>query len=71
VPNALHIICNAMTDPSGKETLASEPAVADSVAQLVLNAYDALPKRGKPAVRDNGVPERTILAAVVAQRQGT
>lgn len=45
-------------------------SVADAVAALVLKTYIALPNNGKPALRSNGVPEWTVLAAVVCKCQG-
>jgi tRNA-specific adenosine deaminase 1 len=47
-----------------------KPSLADLVAALVLKTYIALPNNGKPAVRSNGVPEWTVLAAVVCEHQG-
>jgi tRNA-specific adenosine deaminase 1 len=46
------------------------PSLADNVAQLVLDSYNSLANRGKPIVRSNGVPEWTVLAAIVAQAEG-
>lgn len=37
---------------------------AESVVEATLKSYAALPKHGKPSVRDNGVPEWTILASI-------
>ena len=46
------------------------PSLADSAAGLVLDTYDSLPKTGKPSVRSNGIVEWTIIAGLVAQREG-
>ncbi|WOO81519.1 tRNA-specific adenosine deaminase TAD1 [Vanrija pseudolonga] len=42
--------------------------IAEQVVQAAQGAYAALPKHGKPIVRDNGVAEWTILAAIVLVR---
>ena len=47
-----------------------QPSLADRVATLVLETYTALPSDGKPALRSNAVPEWTVLAGMVCQRQG-
>jgi tRNA-specific adenosine deaminase 1 len=51
-------------DSSGAGTLA-ERVVAETLA-----AYAALPAHGKPAVRDNGVREWTVLASMSLTRSG-
>jgi len=48
----------------------AQGSVADAVAALVLKTYVALPNNGKPALRSNGLPEWTVLAAVVCKCQG-
>jgi hypothetical protein len=47
------------------------PRLAETVARLVCETYEALQPTGKPAVRSNGMAEWTILAGIVVQRQGT
>ncbi|TXT15811.1 hypothetical protein VHUM_00314 [Vanrija humicola] len=44
--------------------------IADTVVQATHDAYAALPKHGKPIVRDNGVAEWTILAAIALVQPG-
>lgn len=44
--------------------------IADAVTALALKTYTSLPKNGKPALRSNGVPEWTVLAGIVCQRDG-
>jgi tRNA-specific adenosine deaminase 1 len=41
---------------------------ADDVVRCCLEVYDSLHRKGKPLVRDNGVPEWTCLAAFVLSR---
>jgi tRNA-specific adenosine deaminase 1 len=53
-----------------KGTAEDMPSLTEGVARLVLETYEALHSVGKPAVRSNGIPEWTILAGVVVQRQG-
>ncbi|BFZ63739.1 hypothetical protein YB2330_004871 [Saitoella coloradoensis] len=42
---------------------------AENVASAILTTYDTLPKRGKPATRDDGTEEWTILAGVVLREE--
>jgi hypothetical protein len=53
-----------------KGTADDMPSLKEGVARLVWETYEALNNVGKPAVRSNGIPEWTILAGVVVQRQG-
>jgi hypothetical protein len=48
----------------------ARPCVADVVAQLVRDMFESLSKVGKPVIRSNGIPEWTILAGIVVERQG-
>jgi hypothetical protein len=47
------------------------PSLAENVARLACETYEALQPTGKPAIRSNGIAEWTILAGIVVQRQGT
>ncbi|OXG77619.1 tRNA-specific adenosine deaminase 1 [Cryptococcus neoformans Gb118] len=38
--------------------------LSDRIAQSSISLYETLPKHGKPNVRDNGVPEWTILSVI-------
>ncbi|KIR31668.1 tRNA-specific adenosine deaminase 1 [Cryptococcus deuterogattii MMRL2647] len=38
--------------------------LSDQIAQCSISLYETLPKHGKPTVRDNGVPEWTILSVM-------
>lgn len=38
--------------------------LSDRIAQSSISLYETLPKHGKPSVRDNGVPEWTILSVI-------
>lgn len=38
--------------------------LSDRIAQSSISLYESLPKHGKPTVRDNGVPEWTILSVI-------
>lgn len=40
-------------------------ALADRIAQLAITTYTSLPRNLKPTVRSNGVPEWTILSAII------
>jgi len=42
-------------------------AAADEIASLVLEQFDRLPPKRKPAVRDNGIHEWVPLSAIVAE----
>lgn len=42
-------------------------ATADEIAALVLEQFDRLPQKRKPAVRDNGIHEWVPLSAIVAE----
>ena len=42
-------------------------AAADVIASLVLEQFDRLPQKRKPAVRDNGIHEWVPLSAIVAE----
>jgi tRNA-specific adenosine deaminase 1 len=42
-------------------------AVADEIASLVLEQFDRLPQKRKPAVRDNGIHEWVPLSAIVVE----
>lgn len=39
-------------------------SLADTVVTTTLDTYARLPRHGKPTVRDNGIPEWTILASI-------
>ena len=41
-----------------------QPTLADRVVRTTFEAYEKLPKHGKPITRANGVPEWTILASI-------
>ncbi|ODQ50880.1 hypothetical protein SAICODRAFT_165211 [Saitoella complicata NRRL Y-17804] len=41
---------------------------AENVVSTILTTYNTLPKRGKPATRDDGTEEWTILAGVVLRK---
>ncbi|OIW31371.1 adenosine-deaminase domain-containing protein [Coniochaeta ligniaria NRRL 30616] len=46
-------------------------AAADEIASLVLEQFDRLPTKRKPAVRDNGIHEWVPLSAIVAEADGS
>ena len=40
---------------------------ADEIASLVLEQFDRLPQKRKPAVRDNGIHEWVPMSGIVAE----
>lgn len=42
----------------------------DEIARTSIELYNTLPKHGKPRLRDNGIPEWTILASISLVRNG-
>jgi hypothetical protein len=48
-----------------------ETSVADDVAHLVLDTFNALRSTGKPSVRSNGIAEWSVFAGLIVQRTGT
>ena len=50
---------------------ASMTARANLIAQTVLDQFDKLPAKRKPAVRNNGIHEWVPLSGIVAERNGT
>ncbi len=40
-------------------------SMADQIAQISHSLYDSLPNKAKPLIRNNGIPEWTILASII------
>ncbi len=56
-----------MTSPS--EDLRPVTNLSDRVASATISLYSSLPRHGKPILRDNGIPEYTILSALFISTQ--
>lgn len=57
-------------DGIGMEIHDNDIIIADLIAKTVLDTYTtSIPKKGKPLVRSNGLPEWTIVAGIV-QKDG-